>query len=533
MVSSANPSTGTAPQEWRPSVNPWMVAASVMLSTFMVVLDSSVANVALPHIAGNLSASTDESTWVLTSYLVSNAIMLPASGWIARRIGRKRLLLISILVFTCASLLCGIAMDMPMLIFARVLQGLGGGGMQPLAQSILLESFPPQQHGTAMAVYGMGIVVAPVIGPTLGGWITDSYSWRWIFYINLPVGLLALFMVNLFIEDPPYLRHAFRGAIDYLGFGMMAIWLGAMQLVLDKGQEADWFEAPWICWVAAVSAVALVGFVMREFMCREPIVQLRILANRNFGVGTLITGIYGFALYGVTAMLPLFLQTLLGYSALESGLAVSPRGVGSILSMVMVGVLVNYVDGRILMAFGFVLLGYSTLMLGHLNLGISIGSVVVPNLLNGFAGGFIWVPLTTMTMSRLRRQEIGNAAGIYNLMRNIGGSVGIATVTTILVRGSQAHQNYLAANLTAGNSATRMLLEGLAAKFRMGGSDAVTAQVEALGALYRSVQQQAAVLAYTDNFRMMGYLSLLCIPLVLLFQRLRHGEKKDPDVIGE
>jgi len=239
MVSQSTEAPEGEHADWQPSVNPWTVAASVMLATFMVVLDSSVANVALPHIAGSLSASTDESTWVLTSYLVANAIMLPAAGWIARRIGRKRLLMISILVFTGASLLCGVAIDMPMLIMARVLQGLGGGGMQPLAQSILLESFPPSKHGTAMAVYGMGIVVAPVIGPTLGGWITDSYSWRWIFYINLPVGLLALFMANLFIEDPPYLRHKFKGAIDYLGFGLMAVWLGAMQLVLDKGQEAD------------------------------------------------------------------------------------------------------------------------------------------------------------------------------------------------------------------------------------------------------------------------------------------------------
>jgi DHA2 family multidrug resistance protein len=236
---------------WQPSVNPWLVAASVMLATFMVVLDSSVANVALPHIAGNLSASTDESTWVLTSYLVSNAIMLPASGWIARRIGRKRLLMLSILLFTAASLFCGMALSMPMLIVARVLQGVGGGGMQPLAQSILLESFPPDKHGTAMAVYGMGIVVAPVIGPTLGGWITDSYSWRWIFYINLPVGLLALFMANLFIEDPPYLRKAFRGTIDYLGFSLLAVWLGTLQLVLDKGQESDWLAADWIRWTAA------------------------------------------------------------------------------------------------------------------------------------------------------------------------------------------------------------------------------------------------------------------------------------------
>jgi DHA2 family multidrug resistance protein len=533
MVSSTTEDTETGPAEWQPSVNPWMVAASVMLATFMVVLDSSVANVALPHIAGSLSASTDESTWVLTSYLVSNAIMLPAAGWIARRIGRKRLLMISILVFTGASLLCGVAITMPMLIVARVLQGIGGGGMQPLAQSILLESFPPSRHGTAMAVYGMGIVVAPVIGPTLGGWITDSYSWRWIFYINLPVGLLALFMANLFIEDPPYLRQVFRGAIDYLGFGLMAIWLGAMQLVLDKGQEADWFEANWIRAVAAISVAAFVGFVVRELTSREPIVQLRILLNRNFGVGTLIATLYGSALYGVTALLPLFLQTLLGYSALDSGLAVSPRGLGSLIAMMVVGVLVNYVDGRILLGLGFAGFGYSALLLSHINLGISMGSVAVPNFINGFAGGFIFVPLTTMTMSRLRKQEIGNAAGIYNLMRNIGGSVGIAAVTALLVRGAQTHQNYLAANVTAASPTVRSLLQGLQARLMQGGASAATAQQNALGMLYRSIQQQASLLAYADNFRMLGYLSLFCIPLVALLARLRHRSENRTEIGGE
>ena len=327
--------------EWKPKANPWTIAGSVMLATFMVVLDSSVANVALPHIAGSLSASTDESTWVLTSYLVANAIMLPAAGWIARRIGRKKLLLFSILLFTLASLLCGVALTMPMLIVARVLQGIGGGGMQPLAQSILLESFPPRQHGTAMAAFGVGVIVAPIIGPTLGGWITDSYSWRWIFYINLPIGILALIMVNLYVEDPPYLRHKFKGAIDYLGFGLMALWLGTLQLVLDKGQEADWFAAPWICWTAAVSTLALVAFILRELTDHEPIVQLRIFRDRNFAVGTLITGTYGFVLYAATAMLPLFLQTLMGYSALQSGLSVSPRGLGAMASMVTVGLLVR------------------------------------------------------------------------------------------------------------------------------------------------------------------------------------------------
>ncbi|MDR3727231.1 MAG: DHA2 family efflux MFS transporter permease subunit [Terracidiphilus sp.] len=523
------PGTGNEHQDWKPSVNPWLVAASVMLSTFMVVLDSSVANVALPHIAGNLSASTDESTWVLTSYLVASGIMLPASGWISRRIGRKKLLMLSILSFTIASLLCGMSMSMPMLIVARVLQGIGGGCMLPLAQSTLLESFPPEKHGTAMAVYGLGIVVAPVIGPTLGGWITDSYSWRWIFYINLPVGMLALFMANQFVEDPPYLRHTVRTAIDYLGFILMAVWLGTLQLVLDKGQEDDWFAASWIRWTAAVSVLSLAGFIVRELRIREPIVQLRILLNRNFAVGTLIASLYGFTFYGVIAVLPLFLQTLLGYSALDSGLAVSPRGLGSLLSMVIVGVLVNHVDGRILLAGGFAIFGYSTLMLSHLNLGISMSSVAVPNFINGFAGGFVFVPLTTMTMGMLKKHEIGNASGIYNLIRNIGGSIGIAMVTTKLVRGAQAHQNYLAANLTAGNPSTMALLHGLQAKMHMGGASAATAQYLAMGAIYRSLEQQSSLMAYADNFEALAFLSLLCLPPILFLRQLHRRSRRTDD----
>jgi len=504
-----------------PATNPWLIAASVMLATFMVVLDSSVANVALPHIAGNLSASTDESTWVLTSYLVSNAIMLPAAGWIARRIGRKRLLILSILIFTLASLLCGMAMNMPMLILARVLQGVGGGGMQPLAQSILLESFPPHQHGTAMAVYGIGVVVAPIIGPTLGGWITDSYSWRWIFYINLPIGLLALFMVNLYVEDPPYLRKAFNGAIDYLGFGFMAVWLGSLQLVLDKGQEADWFAAPWVCWTCFLSVLALVCFIVRELTDREPIVHLQVLLDRNFAVGTLITGIYGFVLYGATAMLPLFLQTMMGYSALQSGLSVSPRGIGAMASMMAVGLLVRYIDGRLLMVFGFSLLCLSTWMLSHISLEIGMASVVMPNVINGFAMGFIFVPLTTLALSQLRKQEMGNAAGIYNLMRNIGGSIGIATVTTLLVRGSQVHQSYLSADAGMGSPVVGGLVKGLQSKLFASGFDSYTAHQAAEAASYRLVKQQASLLAYADNFRTLALLSLLCIPLVVLFKRIK------------
>jgi DHA2 family multidrug resistance protein len=500
-----------------------------MVSTFMVVLDSSVANVALPHIAGNLSATTDESTWVLTSYLVSNAIMLPATGWIARRIGRKRLLMISILLFTGASLLCGMAVNMPMLIFARILQGIGGGGMQPIAQSVLLESFPANMQGKAMAVYGMGIVVAPVIGPTLGGWITDSYSWRWIFYINLPAGFLALSMVRRFIEDPPYIRKKLTGSIDSIGFGLMAVWLGTLQLLLDKGQEVDWFSAVWIRWLAVVSVLCLVGFIIREFKCHDPIVQLRVLRDRNFLTGTIFTAIYGFVLYGMTAALPLFLQTLMGYTAMQSGLAVSPRGVGAILSMILVGTLITYIDSRVLLAFGLFILGSSTLMLSRVNLDTTILSIALPNFINGFAGGFIFVPLTTLTMGRLRKEEIGNAAGIYNLMRNIGGSIGIACVTTILVRGAQIHQNYLSANVTEANATASAMLQGMQAKVAMSGGSAYEAQQKAVGVLYSIVRQQASLLTYADIFRMLGILALLCMPLAVFFHRIRKHGRKHPE----
>ncbi len=506
----------------------WMIALSVMTSTFMVVLDSSVANVALPHIAGSLSASTDEATWVLTSYLVSNAIMLPATSWITQRVGRRRLLLASIVLFTCASLLCGMAFNMPTLIMARILQGIGGGGMQPLAQSILLESFPPDEQGTAMAVFGVGIVIAPILGPTLGGWITDTYSWRWIFYINLPVGLLAFFLTSLYIHDPHYLKRVKQGVIDYLGFGFMALWLGALQLVLDKGQEADWFSSDWICWTTAISVIALIAFLLREFTFKEPIVHLRVLANRNFSAGTLITGLYGFILYGVTAMLPLFLQTLLGYSALDSGLAVSPRGIGSMIAMVIAGTLANRMDGRLLIACGLGIFGWSTLLLSHINMTISMSSVIVPNVLNGFAGGFVFVPLTTMTMGRLRKQEIQNASGIYNLMRNIGGSIGIATVTTVLERRSQIHQNFLASQVTAeGQSKLAAAVQGFATWLHTAGFDAVTAHHKALGEIYALVRQQATLLAYSDVFRLMGYMAVVCMPIALLFQQVK---KRSPGV---
>ena len=326
---------GSEKQQWTPSFNPWLIAISVMLATVMEVLDTSVANVALPHIAGNLSATTEEATWVLTSYLISNAIILPATSWITKFIGRKRFLIISIGVFTLASALCGAAPNLTILIIARILQGIGGGALQPIAQAVLLESFPPAKRGAAMALYGMGVVVAPIIGPTLGGWVTDNYSWRWIFYINLPVGLLAAFMANTFVEDPPYIQNQKPGRIDYIGFGLMALGLSALELTLDLGQQRDWFSSPVIIFTAVMSAVSLLVFVAWELYTNEPIVNLRVFLNRNFAVGTALIGSVGVVLYGSTVLIPLFLQTLLGYSATESGLAVSPRGIGSVVSMII------------------------------------------------------------------------------------------------------------------------------------------------------------------------------------------------------
>jgi DHA2 family multidrug resistance protein len=507
-------------QEWRPRVNPWIIAMSVMLATFMEVLDTSVANVALPHIAGNLSASTDEATWVLTSYLVSNAIILPATGWFSNRFGRKRFLIACIVIFTLSSALCGAAASLGFLILARILQGAGGGALQPIAQAVLLESFPPEKRGSAMAIYGLGVVVAPIIGPTLGGWITDSYSWRWIFYINVPVGIAAVMMVSAFVDDPPYIKNAVRGAIDYIGFGFMAVWLATLQIILDKGQEDDWFAASWIRWFAVISVVSMVGFVVWELRSKEPIVNLRVFLNRNFAIGTALIGAVGIVLFGTTSLLPLFLQTLMGYPALQSGFATSPRGIGSVVAMIVVGRLIGKIDERWLLVFGFSVLGLATLAMGNLTLDVSMGSIVLPNIFIGLSLGFIFVPLTTVAMGTLKQTEVGNAAGLYNLVRNIGGGVGISAVTTMLARSSQTHQAQMVGHLTPGDPAYQERLAALAQTFASQMSP-VDAMQHAQAILYGTLAKQASLWAYVDNFRMLAALSLIAIPLVFLFKRVK------------
>jgi DHA2 family multidrug resistance protein len=509
--------------QWVPSFNPWLIAVSVMLATVMEVLDTSVANVALPHISGNLSATTEEATWVLTSYLISNAIILPATSWIGKFIGRKRFLIICIVIFTGASALCGAAPNLTVLIIARILQGMGGGALQPIAQAVLLESFPPAKRGAAMALYGMGVVVAPIIGPTLGGWITDNYSWRWIFYINLPIGAIAAFMANTFVEDPPYLKDQKPGRIDYIGFGMMALGLACLELTLDLGQQKDWFASSFIVFTAISSTVLIISFVIWELYTPEPIVNLRVFLNRNFAVGCALIATVGVVLYGSTALLPLFLQTLLGYPAVESGMAVSPRGIGAIVSMVIVGRLISRLDSRYLIAFGFCVLTISTYMFVGLNLYIAQSNIIYPMLISGFAMGFVFVPLTTMTMATLPQDQIGNASGIYNLMRNTGGSVGISILAFLLARGSQVHQAYLTAHTTQYDPAFQQLVEQI--KSTMAGAvDNMTATQQAYQTIYGMVVKQAMVLSYLDCFWILTVMCALCIPAAFLFKRVLHAK---------
>jgi MFS transporter, DHA2 family, multidrug resistance protein len=514
------------PDAWRPSVNPWIIAASVMLATFMEVLDTSVANVALPHIAGNLSASTDEATWVLTSYLVSNAIVLPMTGWLSSFFGRKRFLLSCIFLFTLASAACGSATSLGMLIFSRIVQGAAGGALQPMSQAILLESFPPAKRGVAMAVFGLGVVVAPIIGPVLGGWITDNYTWRWVFYVNIPVGLLAFIMSQAFLEDPPYLKAAHEkrgGKVDYIGFGMMALGLGVLQVILDRGQQDDWFNAAWICWGSAVMVVSLVFFVLWELQAAHPLVDLRVFRNRSFAVGTLLMTAVGVVLYSTTALLPLFLQTLMGYPAYNSGLTMSPRGMGAIASLFIVSRFVGKIDNRILITLGFCILAYGTFQFGGINLQVGAFNVTLPNVIMGFAMGFIFVPLTTATMGDLPNQQMGNATGIFNLMRNIGGSIGISMATTLVARGSQAHQALMVGHLSPYDPSYQQAIQSAAGALGTQGNAAVAGQ-QAQGLIYGTLVQQSALWAYVETFRVLALVCLFCIPVVMLLKKVRAKE---------
>jgi len=493
-----------------------------MLATFMEILDTTVVNVAIPHISGNLGATFEEGTWVVTSYLVSNAIILPISGWLARYMGRKRLLLSCVAGFTVTSLLCGLANSLPALIFFRVLQGLTGGGLQPLAQAILLETFPRHKHGQAMAAFGIGVLLAPILGPTLGGWITDNYTWRWIFYLNLPVGIFSLMMMGRFVHDPPYIRRGTAGRIDLWGIGFLALGIGSLQVVLDTGQRKDWLASHYIRFFAVLCVGGLVALVIRELRAREPVVDLRALANRSFRTGVFLIGMLGYILYASLVLLPIYLQTLLGYPAYNSGLALSPRGIGALIFTPIAGHLTSKTDPRRLLAFGLVLGSLTMFQLSGLNLNAGYWDIFWPQVFQGVAMSFLFIPLMAMTMAEIRPEKMGNATSIFNLMRNIGGSIGIAAMTTFLARRTQMHQSRLVEKITAGDESTLRILQGLQRFFHAYGADNYTANRKALGALYGLVQSHAAMLAFVEAFWVMGVVFLLMLPFILLLRYRRH-----------
>jgi MFS transporter, DHA2 family, multidrug resistance protein len=506
-----------------PVINPWVIAFTVMLSTFMEVLDTSIANVALPHIAGSLSAGVDESTWVLTSYLVSNAIVLPLTGWFSRLFGRKRFYIACVVTFIASSFLCGIAPSLPLLVFFRVLQGAGGGGLQPVSQAILVESFPREKQGMAMAVYGMGVVVAPIIGPTLGGWITDNYSWRWIFFINIPVGLLSVLLTSMLIFDPPHLSGSGNGAgkrvrIDYIGLGLLSVGLGFLQVVLDKGQRDDWFGSHFIVWCSIVSAMGLVGTVVWELRQKEPAIELHLFKDRNYAMATATMFALGIVLYGTTVLLPVLLQTLVGYTAQLSGFVLSPGAIVTLVSLPLVGWLLIRVQARWLVIFGLAVLGLGMFQLAGLNLAASFWTFVLVWMTSRGALAFLFVPINVTAFSFVPKERMNSATGLINLARNIGGSVGISLVTTLQVRLAQMHQNNLVGHLSPLNPHYLDALRGAGAAAFVHGSNPAYAVHQAQGMLYGELVRQSNMLAFIDVFWILGTVCLAMTPLMLFIK---------------
>jgi DHA2 family multidrug resistance protein len=483
--------------------------------------------VALPYIAGSLSASNSEATWVLTSYLVANAVILPASNWFARRFGRKQFLMSCVILFTVASFFCGAAPSLAVILLARILQGAGGGALQPLSQSILLESFPVEKRSMAMAAYGLGIVVAPVLGPTLGGWLTDTFSWRYAFYINIPVGILAVLLIARFVHDPPYIKNAKVGPFDNIGFGLLILWTGCLQVVLDKGQEDDWFGATWVRWAVAGIVLGLIGWLWRSWTNRNGLVDLHVLKNRNFRTGCFLIALLGMCIYITITILPLYYQEILGYTAFTAGLVVGPRGVGSFIGSPIIGILGSRIDNRKLLSLGFLGFGVCALFFGMVNLDIGPYTLLIPITLTGFALSFVFVPLATLSTSTLTREEMGNATGLFNMLRNIGGSIGIAMAETAIIRRAALHQTEIGANLSASSAALQQKAAAVGSYVghRLGMPQG---RPGAMGLFYGQMQQQAALMAYVDVFRWTALLAFFCAIAVWLFRKQPKGVAPPP-----
>ena len=504
------------------AVSKWLIAVTVMLPTLIEIIDTSVVNVSLDHIRGSLSAGIDEATWTITSYLVSNAIIIPMTGWLGRVFGRKNYLMSSIAIFTASSLMCGMAWNLQSLVFFRVLQGIGGGALQPLSQAILLETFPRRQHGMAMAIFGVGIMFGPIIGPLLGGWITDNWSWHWIFFINVPIGIISIIMVYMFITDPSYVRQ--RGIrIDYWGILLLSVGLGSLQVVLDKGQRADWFASGYIVALAVTAGLSLVLLIINELFAEHPIINLRAFRDITFSSGNLVMFFAFFNLFGSIVLLPIFVQTMMGYNATLAGMVLGPGGLATLLAMPIAGRLVTKVNPKALLAFGIIIGAYATHMMSLFSLDADFFTILWPRAMLGLGMGFLFIPLTTMTMSNIRREEMSNATAIYNLLRNLGGSFGVAYVTTMLARGSQIHQALMISHLTPFDRNYQIALGRTSNAIGYFGAfgHALTGQAAA-GTLYAELSRQASMLAYNGAFRQLSIFMIFILPLVFLMRKARH-----------
>jgi DHA2 family multidrug resistance protein len=505
----------------------WLITAAVMLATFMEILDSTVVSVSLTHIAGSLSATPTEATWALTSYLVANGIVIPISGWLASHIGRKNLLLISTAGFTVASLLCGVAPSMGLLVAFRIIQGACGGSLQPMSQAVMLEVFPRKEHGKAMAIWAMGAIVAPVLGPVLGGWLTDNFSWRWVFYINLPVGIVSVFLIRAFLKDPPYIRRS-SARVDAWGLVTLAIWVAALQIMLDKGQEEDWFDSRFI-WVLAVAFVlGLAAWVARELSAGAPVAELRLFRHLPYAAGTVIMALMGFVMYGGQTTISLWLQTLLGYPSLQAGAAMLAVGLGAASAMPAASVLVARFDPRKVCALGVLGMGASYYQLMRFNLGVGYWDIFWPQFLQGASMGMVFVPLAVVTMASIPKEKMGNATSLFNMTRNIGGGVGISLVATMLTRQAQQHTNLLVANITP--LSTPVVELGGRLKMLFAASGPQRADLQAAAALFGLVQREATMVGMVRVFQFLGILSLVLIPLLAL--TTRPSEDTEPSLMG-
>jgi DHA2 family multidrug resistance protein len=506
---------------WKPKHNPWLIAVTVTLATFMEVLDTSIANVALPHIAGNLSAGTDEVTWVLTSYLVANAIILPLSAWFSSLIGRKNYYMLSVALFTVSSLLSGLAPSLTWLVVFRIMQGLGGGGLQPSEQSILADTFPREKLGMAMAMYGVAVITAPILGPTLGGWITDNFSWRWIFFINIPVGFISLFLTSRFVEDPPTMkRRETKGLrVDFIGLGAVALGIAALQIMLDKGQREDWFSSHFILFLGVTAAIAIIFAVVWEINQSDPIIDFRMLGERNFAIANVLMFMLGVILFGSTVLLPLLLQTLLGYTATLAGLVLSPGGLVTMASMPLVGFLLGKYPPKWLIAFGLMVVGFSLFQMSHFSLGIDYRTALTARMIQAAGIGFLFIPINTAAYLFVTHEKHNQASGLINLSRNLGGSVGIAYATTMLARYAQQHQNYLAAHFTATSPAYQNALSRAVHALTSNGVAMLQADKLAQGRFYGQLLRQANMLAYVDVFRLMSFSCFITLILVFFMKK--------------